>query len=669
MTSLDAQQRLYQPLKGSAIRLLSIKQGFPSEPIECGFITIANLDEAPPYDALSYVWGEESNADPIICNGIKTTVTKQLADALQHLRRFPGWGSVIPWPQDHPLISTKNVWNNFARNRHEYREDSGGGGHDVLLWVDALCINQEDGDERASQVKMMGRIYERALNVKIWLGKEDKEPPNFVTAQQPHLLMTTHLGTYGRIPVALSFIAQALRNASGPVNRRAAMRPVEDSAHRNIAYGFPPPTAPEWDVVREFFTNAWFERVWVVQEAVLASKATVLIGDWEIDWTAIGQAAVWFSSKGYAVPAVLYQLRDQQDLLPVSKPASAWKLCAWSERKIPLLDLLNEFRTRLATNPVDKVYATFGLAEELQSMEEQGFHELVEPDYTSKTVLDVYRDIAKFLVIEHGDLAVLSHAGANSSLTDWPSWVPDWRYSKASSALSTKQTVRAYNTCNDQSLVVGFSNNINGLALQGFEADVVVAYGDTLASYGFGFITYQEEIDFVQAAWALLIQKPISTSNSPAVSDLADTFVETLTAGLSNTHKPISADPDFREDAVYWFMQHAPRIFPDVPWSQRLKWSLRQTPDPGRFHEAFVRACVDRRFFVSRNSLMGIGPKAMKEGDVIAVLFGGKVPYLLRPVGASFNFLGECYVPGLMDGEAVARWKQEGSRRTFFELV
>jgi hypothetical protein len=160
MASLDTQQRLYQPLKGSAIRLLSIKPGFPSEAIECGFVTIANLSESPPYDALSYVWGEQLNADPIVCNGVKTTVTKQLADALQHLRRFPGWGSVIPWREDNPLLSSKNAWNGFARNRHENHDDISGD-HEVLLWVDALCINQGDGDERASQVKMMGQIYER----------------------------------------------------------------------------------------------------------------------------------------------------------------------------------------------------------------------------------------------------------------------------------------------------------------------------------------------------------------------------------------------------------------------------------------------------------------------------------------------------------------------------
>jgi hypothetical protein len=610
--------------------------------------------------------------DPIICNGIKTTITKQLADALQHLRQFPGWGSAVPWAKDHPLLAHKNAWKDFAWNRHEHLEH-GDADHEGLLWVDALCINQEDDNERASQVKMMGQIYARAVNVKIWFGKENNETPDFVAtsvAQRSALQKETHIGTYGRVPVALIFIAQALRNASGPTNRLAALKPTEDSTHRNTAYGFPKPTAPEWDLVREFFTNAWFERVWVAQEAVLASKATVLIGDWEIEWAAIGQAALWFQAKGYAVPAVLkYHLRDQQDLLPVSKAASVWTLCSWPNNRIPLLDLLHELRTRLATNPVDKVYATFGMAEELHFMEKEGFHPLVEPNYTSKTVLEVYRDIARYLVIEHGNLAVLSHVGTSSPLSQWPSWVPDWRHEKASNELWSKQNSHMYNASKGEPLTVGISRNSNSVALQGFQVDALVAYGDRLASYGFGFVTYQEEIDFVRAAWSLFLRRSAGSSNMLEGRDLASTFIRTLTAGLSNANKPISEDPGFFKDALYWFDQHLPQLLSDKSLSQRLKWSFRQSPDPGRFHEAFVRACIDRRFLVTKKGLIGIGPDTMKDGDVIVILFGGKVPYLVRPVDTGYKFLGECYVPGLMDGEAIEPWKQQGSKRETFELV
>jgi hypothetical protein len=421
---------------------------------------------------------------------------------------------------------------------------------------------------------MMGKIYGRARRVTVWLGKENKEPPGFVSLPDPQNALApncTHLGTYGRVPIWLSFIAQALRNANGPVNKIAASTSLEDSAHRNAAYGFPPPTAPKWAIVREFFENTWFERVWVIQEAVLATQAIALIGDWEIDWAAIGRAAVWFRSTGYAIPAVLrYQLRELTNLLPVSKSASAGTLCSWPGDSIPLLDLLHEFRTRFASNPMDKVYATFGMAKELRSMEEHGFHELVEPNYSTKDVLDVYRDIAKFLIIEHGNLAVLSHAGSSSTSSDWPSWVPDWRHGKASNALPTSSTASMYSASANQPLAVGMSDHINSLVIQGIEADIVAASNDRLASYGFGYITYQEEIDFARTAWILANRLINDDSSVPTAKERASMLIQTLTAGLSNTGKHTNADAGFLHDAHYWFQKHAPEVLPGKTLTQHL---------------------------------------------------------------------------------------------------
>ncbi|KAH3954369.1 hypothetical protein HBI56_046650 [Parastagonospora nodorum] len=657
MAPFDILQRLYQPLDRNSIRILCIKPGFPSEPIECAFVNVADLAESPPYTALSYVWGKEGSANPIICNGVQKDITKQLADALKHLRRYPGWRSVLRWPEDHPLRSNRNAWNGFARNRHESDPDDIGDG-EVLLWVDALCINQDDNIERANQVKMMGKIYAHASNVSIWFGNEDREPLDFV--QKKDLRSGAHIGAYGRIPISLSFIAQALRNTRGPKHRLATLRPVGDSVHRNAVYGFPGPNAPEWDVMRQFFTNAWFERVWVVQEAVLASKATVLLGDWEIEWAAIGEAAVWFQSEGYAMPAVLrYQMRDQQHFLPVSRTVSAWTLCSWPDHRIPLLDLLSEFRNRQATNPKDKVYATFGIAEELAHLEENGLHELLEPDYKeTKTVAEVYRDIAKFLIIEHGHLGVLSHVG-KSLEPDWPSWVPDWRQDKASNILSMMQGTDTYNASGDQSLQVGISENPYTISLHGIEADVITAYGDKLASYGFGYVTYQEEVDFARMAWEL--SQSIHTSDSDMNESIISTFIQTLVTGFST-------EPSFQEDALQWFAQHVQLSLHKSRY-RRLKYLMQKRSDPGRFHEVFVQACVDRRFFVTKNGLMGVGPDGMNEGDVIGILFGGRVPYVLRPVDDGFRFVGECYVSGLMNGEAVQTWKDEGSKKHVFELV
>jgi hypothetical protein len=504
---------------------------------------------------------------------------------------------------------------------------------------------------------MMGKIYSCAAAVTIWLGAEDKQLPDSISKFDAG--SGVHISTYGRIPVLLSFIAQALRNVKRPQNRLASITPAENSLQRNRAYGFPKPNAPDWKIVRDFFTNPWFERVWVVQEAVLASRAMVLIGDWEVDWAAIGDAASWFQTKGYALPAVLkYEIQDQQDLLPVAKAVSVWKQCSSPGKQIALLDLLQAFRNRLATDPRDKVYATFGIATELADVEAHGFHQLLEPDY-EKPVLDVYRDVARFLIIEHGSLDVLSDVGLPLE-PSWPSWVPDWRQNRASNTLTTMPSAKNYNASGNGSLSMGFSDNPAILSLEGIDVDHVAAYGHKLASYGFGYVTYQEEIDFVNMAWGL-VEPSETTSASNADKAMIRTFIQTLTAGQNN-------DPDFFGHAVSWFAQHT-HISRIASLLQRMPRASRQSADSGRFHEAFVQACVDRRFFVTRNGLMGIGPDAMKEGDTIAILFGGSVPYVVRTVDQNHKLVGECYVVGLMSGEAVLTWKDEGSKRKVFDLL
>jgi hypothetical protein len=150
---------------------------------------------------------------------------------------------------------------------------------------------------------------------------------------------------------------------------------------------------------------------------------------------------------------------------------------------------------------------------------------------------------------------------------------------------------------------------------------------------------------------------------------MPSTFIQRLIASLNHTKKPASEDASFQTDARRWFSQHARHKLLDASLFQRLKWLTNQHPDLGRFHEAFVRACVDRRFFVTKQGFMSIGPDAMKESNIIVILFRGNVPYLVRAVDPGYKFLEECCVPGLMDGEAVQIWKDQGSQRSTFELI
>lgn len=77
----------------------------------------------------------------------------------------------------------------------------------------------------------------------------------------------------------------------------------------------------------------------------------------------------------------------------------------------------------------------------------------------------------------------------------------------------------------------------------------------------------------------------------------------------------------------------------------------------------------DRRFFLSEKHdctgksqvFKGLGPAALQEGDIIVVLLGGPVPYLLRPAAGlhTYTLVGECYVHGIMNGEALHHVRDE----------
>jgi hypothetical protein len=112
---------VYSDLKSDhrEIRLLNIHSGPLNGELFCD-LKPASLNRDPNYHALSYCWGDGVERNEITINGHKLSITASLATALQYLRRV----------------------------------DS-----DVVVWADAICINQSNVKERNSQVRMMGNIY------------------------------------------------------------------------------------------------------------------------------------------------------------------------------------------------------------------------------------------------------------------------------------------------------------------------------------------------------------------------------------------------------------------------------------------------------------------------------------------------------------------------------
>jgi hypothetical protein len=116
------------------VRLLRVQSGDTSLEdggLLKGDLHLADLDQCPPFSALSYVWGVDCGSHMIQCGSFSVPVTKNCYSALQHLREKLGC---------------------------------------FTIWVDAVCINQANVKEREQQMQLMRRIYSDAHVAYMWLG-------------------------------------------------------------------------------------------------------------------------------------------------------------------------------------------------------------------------------------------------------------------------------------------------------------------------------------------------------------------------------------------------------------------------------------------------------------------------------------------------------------------
>lgn len=217
---------IYSPLstKRNEIRLLTLKAGSGKTPIE-GSLTTVCLDDldCPSYNALSYTWGTTENPGNIIIGGRELRVTPNLHVALEHFRKT-----------------------------HE----------DLCLWIDAICVNQLNLEERGEQVLLMRDIYSRAENTIVWLGSEADD----------------------------SAKAMDLIDLLNYINDDYTSRQAESKSQSdpNI-WG----SQQSWKIEEEItaltalLQRPWFFRIWVVQEAVLSKNLIIHCGDQQTTWKSV----------------------------------------------------------------------------------------------------------------------------------------------------------------------------------------------------------------------------------------------------------------------------------------------------------------------------------------------------------------------------------------------
>ena len=390
----------YQPLSGSReIRIIELQAGQYSDPIHCTIIHVS-LDALPQYEALSYTWGDIHSRTTIMCSPGQAplSITSSLDVTLRHLR----------WP-----------------------------GASRMLWVDAVCINQEDIAERGQQVQLMGEVYTQAQQVVAWVGEESETDVAVMELASPgeSATATPNLGNF---PMGAVF--------------------------RGIA------------ALSSFIKRPWFSRVWIIQEVALSTKLALQCGMKTLDWDAfVGAVQILFEISRRDRQLVKSDISlERIEFLKVVKAMTTYNrsdLSRTGTKRQPfsrfafegteqdqaiinhtagdLQFFVTGARLYLSTNERDHIYGLLGLVNELEKS-------IVVPTY-EKPFPSVYSDFVKETIIRSGNLDILGQADSIlNSDESLPSWCPDWRVQWRVDSLTSRRN-RHYKASGDSIVRLGAS--------------------------------------------------------------------------------------------------------------------------------------------------------------------------------------------------------------------
>lgn len=542
------------------IRLLKLLPASADDDVLVADIGHFPLNSCPPFVALSYVWGP-TTPQWMVCtrDGRYIICTQSLRIALRHLRQ---------------------------RGQ-------------LIVWADAICINQNDNVEKSKQVMLMGDIYRRASRVVVELGVccDDE---NHRTCRVYPPILTNILSLTGRVLKAI----RPERPSLGP--------------REYAKFGIPPSQHQAWSGWRAMRSRPWFTRSWIVQEVAAGRDITVLYNGKAYKWEDLDMANRVTANEQVDLEAYIGKMNmtnigDLQGGRPEDAPR--------------LVDLVSTFRSLDATDPRDKIYAFRGLASD----------EAISPipDYT-RSIEDVYMAYARFFIQQGDGIKVLQEAGLSRSGRALPSWCPDWgfstswqtyNYGKHSTWLSLKSLQGRSDERESQ--IRADESDSNKIKVMGcLVADVSELSSAVSNTYQYGDRSkreaIEEEIRNLYKDAKNMVEK---------TGQKAETFF-TLQATI------YGSSPDATALAAIY---------------ERSKILGTKTPRPEdeRAVDSFdttIRGQLSRRrFCLTKDGHMGVVPECTEVGDAIAWLKGARGPAILRRRERSYVLVGDAFVNGLQE--------------------
>jgi hypothetical protein len=586
-SGLDSLQ--YSPLGKNEFRLLEItrlKETLGKSWPVCRLFHVL-INNAPKYNALSYVWGPQNDRETIAINTSGFSVSVELCHTLCALFRCT-----------EPRV----------------------------VWIDAICINQNDDAEKATQIPLMSEIYNRAACVVGWVGRDKDGSDDLM--------------------INMDYISDLLSKVKGLVTENT----LKD-------HGLPPKEWRVWMTVDPFLSRPWFRRLWVYQEIILSRELTILCESRTVAWASL--IRLLNESRRTVLDSFLEDLRKdnlKDACFEMGTPRNFMlkvdhiRNFYIRNREVGTTYMGNFIRdssTLHCNYNVDRIYGLLGLVSE-------NVRRYIKIDYTlEERFWEVWVSAGKLLsVFEREEfwhlLAVSDSCDPDTKCPELPSWFPDLR-NGITNARHPFLWDGAFAGGSGTSADLWTCQDSDKLWVVGLSIDVVEdpfpskwCWPDAL-----------EKASEIPAglAWHYKCLELARISEKRSQDYLED-YLFTITAGIFDSSPGASLD---------WYRE--------TPWNQSKEtfyrmilwlegWAVKGPKPP--YEVEFMRwaykinhHCENRAFFTTKHGQIGLGPSSMTKGDRICVFKGMPWPAVLRWNGrkSAYIFVGVAYVHGIMQGE------------------
>jgi hypothetical protein len=553
------------------------------EPLRCSLENLPSIrNPKDPYTAVSYFWGETKGTVVVDCDGRSLEITRSAYDVLRHLR--------------HKTKTSR-------------------------VWIDRLCINQEDLAEKETVVKRMPDIYASAREVVIWLGGTRPQDEHFFDDYR----------------------------------RWRESKKISTPFHFISLLG-----------------RGWFTRKWIIQEAVRAQPGTltVMCGPNVVPWDGeYGFARfVLHERTGLYVGDVAESEKIQQAIGTVRFIDENRN----TTERPSLFDILLRTRYTDASNVTDYVAAVLGLAGDWNT------HCDLSPRYgppgEENSASVKYREFVNFAewdIRQNGSIRVLAYASGPKEPGGLPSWVPDWTIKDMPEPLSTYSETNAFCSApctGGEWTPIGKVRDTIGHPTLEVQGEVIDIVGPVTPEAPAEFSKSRVRTNYDEKARnevGLWLQKclDVGTRSRGSFQGAGDfeQFAKAISfrfnIGDSFTVQHFRHPQHHAEFVADYLRQMTGQQLSDLATTDGRR-SFLDTREGGPFppevviahvEEPLRRWAVKRRFCRTEKGRMGFVPAKATTGDKICLIRGHCAPYVLRKQGSRYLAVGECYIEGVMD--------------------